>query len=298
MSNAGPTHQALAAFHQNVWEYYELKKRDFPWRRTLDPYRILVSEIMLQQTQTHRVKEKYKHFLSRFPSIHCLADASLRDVFLEWRGLGYNRRARFLRQAAEVVCNEYHGRIPRDFATLRSLPGVGPYTASAIRVFAFNQGDVLIETNIRAAVIDFFFPGKKKVSDRQLLPILQALLPRGHAREWYSALMDYGAALKRRQPALTRRSAGYSRQSRFQGSFRQLRAKLLHLVAERGALRERDIPKSLGASPHSPQLALEALIREGSVVRKAGVLQIAGTSRESGSKKGERATSRQPLRLR
>ena len=146
-------------FRQQVWNHYRKNGRTYlPWRRTTDPYKILVSEIMLQQTQVPRVIEKYEEFLKAFPNIRALSKAPLSDVLRLWNGMGYNRRAKFLREAAKIIVERHGGRVPRDAAALRKLPSIGPYTASAVRVFAFKEPDVLIETNIRAAFIHHFFP--------------------------------------------------------------------------------------------------------------------------------------------
>jgi len=166
----------ILKFRQTVWEYWkENGRHDLPWRspslklrRTkeiLDPYRVLVSEVMLQQTQVPRVQEKYKEFLKKFPTVRALAKAPLADVLRVWSGLGYNRRAKYLRDAAKTIVAKHKGKVPKDVLTLRLLPGMGLYTASALRVFAFNEPDILIETNIRTAFIHHFWPFHKS-SDR------------------------------------------------------------------------------------------------------------------------------------
>src|SRR3989338_7324816 len=140
-------------FRSTVWKYWkEHGRHDLPWRLTHDPYRILVSEVMLQQTQVPRVIEKYKEFLKKFPTVRALAKASLSDVLKVWSGLGYNRRGKYLHDAAKEIVAV--GNIREALAS--SLPGVGPYTRAAVRVFAFNEPDILIETNIRAAYIHHF----------------------------------------------------------------------------------------------------------------------------------------------
>ncbi len=141
-----------------MWKYWKQNGRhELAWRKTTDSYRILVSEVMLQQTQVPRVIEKYEEFLKKFPYVRTLAKAPLAEVLKVWSGLGYNRRGKYLHDAAKEIVGKYGGRVPRDAAALRALPGIGDYTASAMRVFAFNEPDVLIETNIRAAFIHNFF---------------------------------------------------------------------------------------------------------------------------------------------
>ena len=163
-----------------------------PWRTTRDPYSILVSEIMLQQTQVERVKTKYTEFLAAFPTIESLASSLLTDVLRTWQGLGYNRRAIALKRCAEEIVSRYSGQFPRDTAELETLPGIGPYTARAVAAFAFGMAEPLIETNIRTVFIHFFFHGRDRVSDREIMPLVARTLDRHNPREWYYALMDFG----------------------------------------------------------------------------------------------------------
>ncbi|MGE5541165.1 MAG: A/G-specific adenine glycosylase [Bacillota bacterium] len=196
-----------------------------PWRKTRDPYRILVSEVMLQQTQVERVKPFYEAWLKRFPTIAALAKAPLRDVLTVWQGLGYNRRAKMLHEAAKALTAE--GKVPKTAEELQKLPGIGPYTARAVIAFAHNADTVFIETNIRTAVMHHFFPRKKQVSDKEILSILEKAHPTGKSREWYAALMDYGAYLKRNGVRLNARTKGYTKQKTFSGSSRQARGAIL-----------------------------------------------------------------------
>ncbi|UCG84215.1 MAG: A/G-specific adenine glycosylase, partial [Dehalococcoidia bacterium] len=145
-------------FQQLIWDYYKDHGRLFPWRQTDDPYHILVSEIMLQQTQTSRVLKKYESFISTFPDFQTLAESPLINVLKAWQGLGYNRRAVALHKIAQIVVADCEGELPSSEKVLVKLPGIGPYTASAIKAIAFNQPAVLIETNIRTVYIFFFFP--------------------------------------------------------------------------------------------------------------------------------------------
>lgn len=244
---------SLKKFQMTVLRYYRLQGRhDLPWRKTRDPYRIMVSEVMLQQTQVSRVLEKYKSFLKKFPTVRALAKAPLSAVLKEWSGLGYNRRGKYLHDAAKTIVAKCGGKVPRDFAALRALPGMGPYTASAIRVFAFGLPDVLIETNIRTALIHHFFLSKSdlhkkdtKVSDAQMITILHEMAAlagqvgsppsaswRSGPREWHYALMDYGAYLKRIGVKNNDRSKHYVKQSKFEGSLRQARGQILRDIAD------------------------------------------------------------------
>jgi A/G-specific adenine glycosylase len=219
-------------FIKVVYGYYEAHGRhDLPWRKTTDPYRILVSEVMLQQTQVARVIPKYKEFLKRFPTTKKLAAAPLGDVLRAWQGLGYNRRAKFLWRAAQVVSNEKKGIWPKTFPELKSLPGVGEYTAGAVMNFAYNQPVPLIETNIRTVYIHHFFPDAGGVTDRELLPIIEKTLDKENPREWNWALMDYGSHLKETVGNLNKKSKTYQKQSDFKVSNRYVRGAILRVLA-------------------------------------------------------------------
>lgn len=231
----------IKKFQNTIVAYYQKEGRDFPWRRTRDPYSILVSEVMLQQTQTHRVLDKYALFLKTFPTVRALARASVRDIFVVWQGLGYNRRALMLHEAAQIITKEFRGAFPKSVELLKTLPGVGHATASAVAAFAFDKQSVFIETNIRAVYIHFFFRNRRKVRDEELLPIIQKTLPRSHVREWYYALMDYGVLLKKKYDNPSRRSAHCARQSRFEGSNRQLRGAILKACIGTPYLRIEDL---------------------------------------------------------
>jgi len=215
-----------------VWKLYaENGRHGLPWRKTEDPYAILVSEIMLQQTQVDRVVPKYHSFLKQFKTVRALANASQEALLREWKGLGYNRRALNLKRAAEIVVKDYGATVPRDTPALTSLPGIGPYSAAAVQAFAFNQPSLVIETNIRTAFIKHFFSKvTEKIHDKDIFPLIEETLDREKPREWYSALMDYGAHIKKTEGNLSRRSRGYLRQSSFKGSNRENRSRILELL--------------------------------------------------------------------
>jgi A/G-specific adenine glycosylase len=217
-------------FQQLVYAGYRVAPRPMPWRETHDPYCILISEIMLQQTQVERVKGKYAEFLKAFPTLTDLALAPLVDVLQVWQGLGYNRRAIALKRCAEEVLSRFAGCLPTSVSDLESLPGIGHYTARALAAFAFGVSEAFIETNIRTVFIHFFFHGQEKVHDREIMPLVAATLDRDNPREWYYALMDFGVALKQKYPNPSRRSSHHVKQSRFEGSNRQLRSRMLRVV--------------------------------------------------------------------
>ena len=201
-----------------------------PWRKNRTPYRVYISEIMLQQTGIARVSAKYQHFLTRFPSFAALAEAPLQDVVSIWKGLGYNRRALALHKSARIIVDRFAGVMPRSIEELTSLPGVGQATASAVLVYSFDAPLAFIETNVRRVFLHFLFPGEKRVKDAQLLPFVEKALDRENPRDWYYALMDYGTMLARTTENPNRRSAHYTRQSKFEGSNRQLRGQILEAM--------------------------------------------------------------------
>ena len=188
---------------------------------------------MLQQTQVDRVIPYYKNFLKQFPTVHSLAKASLGDVLRAWQGLGYNRRAKMLHQAAQTIVSKHKGTFPKQYEELVALPGVGDYTAKAVRAFAFNELGVLIETNVRSVYIHHFFPKKKEVHDKEVLALVEKTLDTKNPRAWYMALMDYGAYLKKTMPNPSRKSTHHTKQKPFKGSNRQIRGVLLRTLNDK-----------------------------------------------------------------
>lgn len=263
----------IAAFRKTVWAHYRANGRhDLPWRATHDAYRIMVSEIMLQQTQVSRVMEKYRSFLKKFPTVDSLASAPLRDVLTEWSGLGYNRRGKYLHEAAKVIVSEFGGSIKK--ATAEKLPGIGPYTRAAIRVFAYSEPHTMLETNIRAAYIHHFFADMQSVSDRDIVPLMEKAAEEQDPRKWHWALMDYGAYLKKLHNNPTRKSASYVMQSKFVGSLREARGAIIR-VLNTGAHGDLAISQKLAFDERRVREALTALKRDGLVVSNRGSWRIA-----------------------
>ncbi len=258
-----------AAFRKIVYDHFRRSGRDLPWRYTTNPYHIMVSEIMLQQTQVDRVAEKYQSFIKRFPSITSLARARLSSVLKAWQGLGYNRRAKFLHQAAQQIVRQHGGRFPQTQDALVELPGIGEHTAAAIMAYAYDAPVVYIETNIRSVFIHHFFPTRKKVSDAALLPYVEKMLDRKHPRRWYSALMDYGTWLKREHGNASRRSRHYTRQLPFAGSVRQVRGAIIRELTQHRHLSTRSLPTRLGFPAGRVRPAVRQLVDEG-MVRQQG----------------------------
>jgi len=267
----------LHAFRSTVWRYWKKEGRhDLPWRKTKDPYRVLVSEMMLQQTQVPRVIGKYKEFLRAFPTVKALAKAPLSDVLKVWSGLGYNRRAKYLHDAAKILTkNRVHFNKPTG---LLKCTGIGPYTEAAVRVFAFNEPDVLIETNIRTAFIHHFHSNvlqNVRISDVEILPLATLAASGQEPREWHWALMDYGAYLKKSGVRNNSRSAHYAKQSKFEGSLRQIRGAIL-CVLRSGPKTVNAVRSDLTAfEKYKVEKALAGLVRDGLIVKEKGKWRIA-----------------------
>ncbi|GAB4216235.1 MAG: A/G-specific adenine glycosylase [Roseiflexaceae bacterium] len=191
---AGTPLPDLATVQTLLREWFASHGRDLPWRHTRHPYRVLVSEIMLQQTQVDRVIPKYLAFLEQFPTVEALARAPTAEVIRAWAGLGYNRRAVNLQRTAQAVVDQYDGNFPQDVAELRRLPGIGPYTSGAVACFAFEQDVAFMDTNIRR-VVQRLFAGPEPAPDAQLQALAEAAVPAGHGWEWNQAIMELGALI-------------------------------------------------------------------------------------------------------
>ena len=278
--------------------YRRAGRHALPWRHTRDPYHILISEVMLQQTQVSRVMPKYHTFIRRFPNFRALASAPLRDMLAVWSGLGYNRRALYLKRIAETVMKDYSGKLPHDPMVLQRLPGIGANTAGSITAFAFNAPATFIETNIRRAFIHHFFTDRhshflkkvrmsegtrtahtgRKVADADVLPLVKRSCVGQEPRIWYAALMDYGAYLGEVLPKAVnpnRQSTYYAQQTKFEGSERQVRGKILKLLLAhhrtttariRSAIRDERVMR-----------ILRELTKEGMLTRRDGQYRIAGS---------------------
>jgi A/G-specific adenine glycosylase len=266
---------AVQRFRSEVYAHYHAQPRPLPWRETENPYHILVSEIMLQQTRVERAIGKYYEFLAAFPDISALATAPLREVLLVWQGLGYNRRAIALQETAKKVVLDYNGILPDTPEQLRTLPGIGSYTAGAIAAFAFQQPVLFIETNIRAVYIHCFFQDRHDVKDSEIMPFVRATLDTTNPREWYYALMDYGVMLKRTHTNPSRKSAHHTRQSRFEGSDRQLRGKILKFLLRKPFSRKEAIFQALQEDLQRVERILAGLEKDGFLKRKGAEYTIA-----------------------
>ncbi|GAA5262412.1 HhH-GPD family protein [Methanocalculus sp. MC3] len=274
----GPDKESIELFSDLILSYYRQYGRDLPWRRTTDPYSILVSEFMLQQTQVERVAPKYSLFIEQFKTIDCLASAPLSAVLSAWSGLGYNRRAINLQKTAIILRDEYNNQVPEDPAVLERLPGIGKATASAICAYAFNLPVVYIETNIRRIFIHYFFQDRDDIHDAEILPVIRDALYLDNPGEWYSALMDYGTNLNKRLTNPNKRSRHYTRQAPFAGSDREIRGSALRLLLERKEIEKSALISALTVTKNREKGRIERVLtdleKEGFVREDAGFYSI------------------------
>ncbi|MDR1358133.1 MAG: adenine glycosylase [Coriobacteriales bacterium] len=262
------TDSCIDAFIDTVVAQGRTLYRDFAWRRTSDPYAVLVSEVMLQQTQTVRVERYYDAWMHHFPTIDALAAASTADVLAVWQGLGYNRRALALKRTASLVTEEYDGILPESIAELQTLPGIGAATAAGVLAFAYNRPAVYLETNVRTVLLHECFPDEDEVNDRELRELLTQVCERVEARgiearSWNYALLDYGAYLKKAYPNPSRRSKHHSRQSPYEGSRRQKRARLLEAILASTGERSEALAELHGYDHELTESILNDLASEG-----------------------------------
>lgn len=270
----------LKAFKKEIWNYYAKNRRSFPWRENLKPYNVVVSEIMLQQTQAPRVVAKFESFIKAFPNFSTLAKAPTHLVLKEWQGLGYNRRGLNLKRLAEEIVMKHKGKVPTSPEELIELPGIGPGTVGSILAFVHNIPYPFIETNIRTVYLHFFFKDKEGVTDKELFPLITKTLDKNNPREWYWALMDYGVMLKKEYKNPSRKSQHYKKQSSFKGSNRELRSLILKKILEtpniqRSALDALfDAKKYKTLGPNAVQKNIDDLIKEGFITKKGTRLSI------------------------
>ncbi|MBU7016565.1 MAG: A/G-specific adenine glycosylase [Theionarchaea archaeon] len=273
----GVTQRVISMFQTHIYGYYQEKGRIFPWRDTDNPYCILVSEIMLQQTQTERVIQKYNEFTTLFPDFPSLARAPLQKVLEVWHGLGYNKRAKALKKTAEIVTIRYNGVLPSNTKVLQTFPGIGKATAGAISAFAFHNPVSFIETNIRTVFIYFFFQGETSIKDKDILPLVEKTLDTTNPREWYYALTDYGVMLKKSDNTLNKRSFHYQKQPPFKGSNRQIRGTVLKVLLGTPYTESeltRELTRILHCSSERVMGVLDQLEKEGFITRKGCVIRI------------------------
>lgn len=265
--------QAAAELREYIWERGRELYRPMPWRDDTRAYYVLVSELMLQQTQVARVVPKFEAFVERFPDIATLAAATPADVLALWSGLGYNRRALYLHAAAQAVVREHQGVLPDNKAALVVLPGIGPNTAGALLAYAYNQPVVYIETNVRTVYLYHCFSDAEAVYDRDIAAVADMVLDRESPREFYWALMDYGAWLKSQGVRINAQSKHYKKQSQFKGSVREVRGIIVRELTKQGAL-PRARMQQVVADDTRFEAALAGLVRDGLVMVQSDVIDL------------------------
>jgi A/G-specific adenine glycosylase len=269
------TSEQISDFQEIVWEYFRTHQRNLLWREDPSAYNVLVSEIMLQQTQVPRVTSKFVEFMARFPDVYSLAQAPLADVLTVWSGLGYNRRAKFLHEAAKKIIDDYGGNIPATQAELMTLPGIGSNTAGAILAYVYDRPVTYIETNIRTVLFHHFFADESvKVSDKELRELAEQVLDRENPREWYWALMDYGTHLKKTSGGRLEQSKHYKKQPLLKGSLREMRGRILKTLTA-GSHDEESLRATVQADERYIP-AIEKLASEGLIVRAGDRIGLTG----------------------
>lgn len=266
----------ITEFRETIWNFYLCSGRPFAWRNIDDPYKILISEVMLQQTQTYRVIPKYEQFILEFSNFKMLASATLRDVLSIWQGLGYNRRGMYLHQLAKAVVAKHNGILPNDPVILETFPGIGKATAASICAFAFNEPAIFIETNIRTVFIHFFFEDKTEVHDKLIMPLVEKTVDKANPGEWYYALMDYGVMLKKRMPNPSRKSKHYIKQSKFEGSDRQIRGRIIRQLTVIDSITIRDLICTLEREPSRVHKIIAQLCNEQFIEKTGNKIRLKG----------------------
>ncbi|MFA5030776.1 MAG: Fe-S cluster assembly protein HesB [Patescibacteria group bacterium] len=268
------TQKQISTFRKKIWGFYRLHGRhDLPFRKTKNPYRIAVAEIMLQQTQVDRVVPKYQNWIREFPSWKTLAHASRQNILRSWSGLGYNRRAIFLQRMALTITKEYKGRLPKNPKDLLGLPGIGPYTSKSIFIFAFNAPLATVDTNIRRVFIhEFNLPAH--TSFATLEHIAKALVPAKRSRDWHNALMDYAALGLPQTP----RIQPLSRQSRFKGSIRQIRGEIIRRLTTHKHISMTIVARDMKRPITDVKKAAASLHKEHLINRRGSILTLSSNA--------------------
>lgn len=255
----------IAEFQQVVLTKGHELYREMPWRNDTNPYNVLLSEVMLQQTQVSRVLQKFEEFKCVFPTIQDLAQADFQEVLAHWSGLGYNRRAKFLHQTAQRIVQ--FETFPTEQTILQTCPGIGENTAASVLVYAFNQPLVFLETNVRTVLIYHFFQEEQtKIEESVLKNLAEQVLYRQNPRQWYWALMDYGTYLKKTVGNFNKQSQKHTTQSKFEGSFRQKRASVLRCLLKNGPLTATEIAEYETLDSALTNQLIESLLKDKMIV--------------------------------
>lgn len=261
--------KTVRVFQKKILSHYRDFGRRLPFRTTTDPYKITVSEIMLQQTQVDRVIPFYQRWIKKFPNWKALAGASNKALLLAWSGLGYNRRALNLGRLAKTITQQYRGKLPTREEQLLPLPGIGPYTANAILIFAFNKPRVTIDTNIRRVLIHEL-KLRPSLSSSELKKVALQVLPNNNSRDWHNALMDYGALVLPRTPHIR----PLTRQSKFVGSIRQIRGSIIRQLTKQRSVSVISVAEGLHRPIAHVLQAARGLQKDGLVRLSRGVIRV------------------------
>lgn len=260
----------IKAFRRKILRFYRTHGRQLPWRTTTDPYRITIAEIMLQQTQVERVIPKYEAWIAQWPDWSSLSRASTEQLLRVWSGLGYNRRALFLGKLANALVHQFKGQLPHDPALLETLPGIGPYTSRAILIFAFNRPLATVDTNIRRVLIHQF--GLSPSTSLETIRLFaERLVPKRLSRDWHNGLMDYSRL------ALPKQLAGVpplSRQTRFEGSARQVRGEIIRMLLKGGTVTFRRICRATGRDLPTVERIAAGMAKDGLILLTKGKLNL------------------------
>lgn len=268
------TKSHIRHFHAMIFLWWKTHKRELPWRYTQDPYKIAISEIMLQQTQVSRVIAKYREFIKRYPTVFDLAMSSPASVLRLWKGMGYNKRAVYLQKMAAITVEKYNGKFPEDENLLTKLPGIGTYTARAILVFAYKKDIAMVDTNIRQVITHFFFNGKLQKPEI-IQKAADKLLPEGLSWEWHQALMDYGAlalvSIRDKQQTRKQQSIPFKESNRF------YRGRIIDLLREKSIRKDSliiQICKTYHKKKPFVSSIIESLIHDGLVLCRRNLLLL------------------------
>lgn len=248
----------IKAFQSKIRKFYRLYGRELPFRMINDSYAVTVSEIMLQQTQVDRVLPKYIEWIKKFPTWKKLSKASNKDILLSWSGLGYNRRALYLKNIAEIIINDYNGNMPTDIKKLQKLPGIGIYTSHAILIFAFQKRAAAVDTNIRKVLLSSF-NFRPETSEQETQQLAEMVLPKTKIRQWHYGLMDYAKTLP--QEIHTKYKSKY-KQSKFDGSIRQIRGEIIRQLTKNNSITFKLISDKVNRSDDDIAQALSGLVSE------------------------------------
>lgn len=260
----------ISKFRTKIRKFYRQHGRELPFRMIDDSYKVTVSEIMLQQTQVDRVIPKYNNWIHKFPNWQSLAQASNKEILTYWSGLGYNRRAIYLKNIAQILVEEYNGKMPEDINTLQSFPGIGKYTSYAILIFAFGKRLATVDTNIRKVLLHEFNLSAD-ISDKEIQTLAEIVLPQTKIKEWHYALMDYAKTLPKE---IHIKYQTKYKQSKFEGSIRQIRGEIIRQLTKNKFVTINEISINLKRTENDIKKAIETLQYENIITLKKNKIYL------------------------